>query len=78
MEREVNNKIYRIVLWIYEKHIFICNFEIKSNYRNRKYSYRIFNNIQKKYGRDLYLECYPTLFKFYRKLGFIDKEMIDE
>lgn len=50
--------------------IFVNTFSINHLYRGKKLSYKIFNELQLYYKKDIVLECYPTLLPFYKKLGF--------
>lgn len=65
----IKNKIYYIDYFV-EDNIFVNHFGINKEFQGRKYSYRIFESLQKKHDKPIYLECYPTLYEFYLKLGF--------
>ena len=66
----INNKVYNMDFYIHDDYLFICNFNIERKYQGRKYSYRIFKSLNTKYKKDIILECFPTLLKYYTKLGF--------
>lgn len=65
----ISNKIYDINFSICDN-IFINIFYIKPKYRGRGYSRKIIQSLQKKYDKNISLVCFPTLLKFYKKLGF--------
>lgn len=67
---EIDNKIYYINYIECVDCVYVSLFGIKKNYRGRGYSRRIFNNLQRKYGKPIYLECWHTLIPFYEKIGF--------
>lgn len=70
---KIENKIYYITFNLCEDAIYVELFGIKPKYRGRKYSYRIFNNLKKKFSnKPIYLNCFITLINFYKKLGFIE------
>lgn len=66
----ISNKIYTVDYSITNDVIFINNININFGYRNRGYCKRIICGILTKYGKPIHLLCFPTLYQFYRKLGF--------
>lgn len=66
----IQNKIYEIQYSVNEKCVFVHLFSIQPKYRGRKYSKRIFQNLKKQYNLLIILERWPTLIKFYIKIGF--------
>ena len=54
------------------KTIWIDTFYIEPEYRGRGYARRIINRVRDRFKTDIGLECFPTLYSFYRKLGFSD------
>ena len=78
----ISNKIYRIDYNIIchnnnsdiISHLFINSFYIEPMYRSRGYSRRILKDLQyKKYDNILiFLECWPTLLKYYKHLEFVE------
>lgn len=62
---------------ITEDSVFIHFFHIKPPYRGRKYSYRIFKNLKKTYNKPIYLQCFITLLRYYKKLNFKSTLEID-
>lgn len=73
----IRNKIYNMDVHLYSHHVFISCFHITPDYRGRKYSYRIFENILRKYKQDIMLECFHTCLPYYEKLGFMINEQED-
>lgn len=67
---EENNEIYYLQYSILTDSIYINRFNINVKYRNKKYSYKIINDLITKYNLPIVLECWPTLIPFYKKLGF--------
>lgn len=65
----ISNKIYKIEFDV-NKVIFVNSFYIEPKYRNRGYSRRIMYGLSKKYNKPIHLLCFPTLFNFYKKIGF--------
>jgi predicted GNAT family N-acyltransferase len=54
-----------------EKIIFVKLFRIEPFYRKQGYSKRIITSLCDKYNnKSIHLECWPTLWPFYKKLGF--------
>ena len=74
----IRNKIYSMDVFIYESHIFVSNYSITTKYRGRRYSYRIFSGLLRRFGRDVVLESFKTLLPYYHKLGFKTIEGEDE
>ena len=69
----IDNKICNINYDVCNEVIHIRTFIIKPLYRGRGYSRRIFNNIKYKYNKlPIELECWPTLLKYYKHLGFVE------
>jgi predicted GNAT family N-acyltransferase len=68
----INNKIYSINYIICSEHIHVNTFMIKPIYRGRGYSRRIIYNIRYKYNLPIVLECFPTLFDYYKHSGFVE------
>jgi len=50
--------------------VFVNIFRIEPVYRKRGYSERIMKSLQYKYSKSIVLLCFPTLLKFYKKIGF--------
>lgn len=74
---KIKNKIYNIHFIVNDTSIHIRLFSINNEYRGRGYSRRIFNNIQSKYNKPIELECWFTLYDYYKKMGFV-KDGVDE
>lgn len=66
----IQNKIYEMQYSVNIDSIFVHLFSIQPKYRGRKYSKRIFKNLKKEHKKPTILECWPTLIKFYIKIGF--------
>lgn len=58
---------YRIIAG---KLISVHTFRIKVAHRGKGHSYKVFDEL-KNHGLPIVLECWPTLVKFYEKLGFV-------
>ena len=67
--KNISNKIYKLDYNVGDV-IFINTFRIEPVYRKRGYSKRILTSLQKKYDKPIVLLCFPTLLKFYKKIGF--------
>jgi len=67
----INNKVFRIVCYLHENHLFVCNFHIKRKYQHKRLSYPIFQYLLLKYHKPIVLECYHSLYNYYINLGFI-------
>lgn len=67
----INNKLFELNAFLSKDSLFICNFSIHDKYRGKKFSYLIFKYLLRKYKVDVTLDCWPTLFDYYTKLGFI-------
>jgi hypothetical protein len=67
----IDNKVFKATIFLYEESIFICKFSINKEFQGRRLSYMIFKYLSLKYKRSISLDCWPTLFDYYTKLGFI-------
>jgi len=75
---EINNEQFCIKYSVERYYIFVESFSIHFNHRNKKLSYKIFNDLQQEHNLPIILNCFHTLIPYYKKLGFKIDDQWDE
>ena len=70
MEINKTTDVYTIT-YIVTENIFIKHFQVNPDFRKYGFGTNIIKNLLEEYNMPIMLECWPTLWPFYEKIGFI-------